>query len=69
MEDSKKTPQQTNELEEMQKAHEKVLESLDLKDSGYKCYDCGNKVNYMFPMKFIKDSGLCPDCWHKNEDK
>lgn len=53
----------------MQKAHEKVLESLDLKDSGYKCYDCGNKVNYMFPMKFIKDSGLCPDCWHKNEDK
>lgn len=67
MEDQKRNPQQTKEFEEMQKAHEKTLEALDLKNQGYKCFSCGNNVNWFFLMQFIKDSGLCPDCFTKDE--
>lgn len=65
MEDQKKNPQQTKELEDLKKLHEETLESLNLKPEGYKCYSCGNNVNWMFIMPFIKNSGLCPDCWHE----
>lgn len=65
MQDPKKNQQQTKELEDLKKLHEKTLEDLNLKGNGYKCYSCGNNVNYIFIMQFIKDSGLCPDCWHE----
>lgn len=32
----------------------------------YKCNACGNRVSYTFILPFIKESGMCPDCWHKD---
>ena len=31
----------------------------------YKCAECGLRVNYTFILPWIKSSGKCPDCWHK----
>lgn len=67
MSDQKRNPQQDKELEELKKVHEKTLEGLNLQNEGYKCYSCGDRVNYNFIMPFIKKSGLCPNCWHEQE--
>jgi rubrerythrin len=32
----------------------------------YKCNICGDRVSYNFILKFIKDSGLCPNCFHED---
>lgn len=67
MSDQKRNPAQDQELEELKKSHEKTLEGLNLQNEGYRCGLCNNRVNFTFLMKFIKDSGLCPDCWDKKE--
>jgi len=67
MSDQKRNPEQDREMEELKKAHEKTLEGLNLQNQGYKCLSCNNRVNYTFILPFVKSSGLCPDCWHKDE--
>jgi hypothetical protein len=54
-------------MEELKKVHEKTLEGLNLQNEGYKCYSCGDRVNFTFVMPFLKASGLCPNCWNKDE--
>jgi len=31
----------------------------------YKCKKCDQIVNFHFILKFILDSGLCPNCFHE----
>ena len=68
MSDQKRNPAQDQEMEELKKLHEKTLEGLNLQNEGYKCYSCGGRVSFNFILKFIKDSGLCPDCFNKDEE-
>jgi predicted Zn-ribbon and HTH transcriptional regulator len=47
-----------------------VDENSRLKESHlsqpYKCNKCGDRVSYTFILPFIKNSGLCPDCFSKD---
>lgn len=65
MTDIKKT---RNQNEAREKKLEKQVEDLKAeKNEGhrYKCTKCGESVNFHFIMKFIKDSGMCPSCFHE----
>lgn len=50
-----------------EKQKEKPEENNDW-DQPYKCNICGSRVNYTFIMAKIKSSGLCPDCFNKDEE-
>lgn len=52
--------------ESFEKEREKLRNEQGV-PSGYKCYSCGNNVNYTFILPFIQKSGLCPDCWHEQD--
>jgi rubrerythrin len=52
-----KKTRETNEEEKEQKTED---------NQPYRCKICGDRVNYHFIMKFIKDQQLCPQCF--NED-
>lgn len=60
---------QDQKIKELQKklADEKNRQSIENDNGPYKCNECGNRVSYTFIMKFIRDSGLCPDCAIKDE--
>jgi rubrerythrin len=32
----------------------------------YRCKICGDRVNYHFIIRAIKDSGMCPHCFNKD---
>jgi hypothetical protein len=69
MSDQKRNPAQDLEMEELKKSHEKTLEGLNLQNEGYKCFSCGGRVVFNFTMKFIKEKGLCPDCFWREDEK
>lgn len=47
----------------------KEIEKEDSWDQPYKCNLCDDRVNYTFILPFIRKSGLCPDCYCKNEEE
>lgn len=57
---------QAKATKELEKEREKLRAEHGVPE-GYKCYNCGNNVNYTFILPFLKASGLCPDCWHKQD--
>ena len=55
-------------LEDFEKLREKLREENGIESpSSYKCIYCDQKVNFMFPMKLLKDQQICPDCWEEQE--
>lgn len=54
--------------EKLQKENDRLNEERDSWAGPYKCNSCGNNVNYTFILKFIKESGLCPDCFNKEDE-
>ena len=56
--------------EQLEKLRQELKEAYLPKEdsSAYKCNSCGERVSFTFPVKFLKDSGLCPDCWHKDNE-
>lgn len=52
-----KKTRETNEQEKEQKTED---------NQPYRCKICGDRVSYNFILKFIKDSGLCPNCFHED---
>jgi len=53
--------------ESFEKEREKLRNEQGI-SAGYKCYSCGNNTNFTFPLKFMVDSGLCPDCYWKEDN-
>lgn len=55
--------------DENEKAQNKLKEQKSLEaepqETHYRCTKCGQTVNFHFIMKFIKDSGMCPSCFHE----
>lgn len=37
-------------------------------DKPYKCGLCDERVNFTFILPFLKNSGLCPDCYWKDNE-
>lgn len=60
--ESKKEKELNTELAKLinQNSHEQSGHSQP-----YKCGVCGDRVSYTFLLPYIKASGLCPNCWHK----
>lgn len=56
-------------LQNQNEALQKELENQQAVENAkpYKCLNCGDRVNFVFIVAAIKNSGLCPNCWHENE--
>lgn len=53
-------------LTEQLKTVSKELNDLKTQwDKPYECLKCKDKVSYTFIMPIIKQSGLCPTCFHE----
>lgn len=60
-----------NELseDEFNKIREKIREEHNIETpSVYKCNLCGTRVNFTFILPFIKESGMCPDCFSNDTE-
>lgn len=58
-------------LKGLQKENESLKNQLAENDSwsqAYKCNMCGNNVNYIFIMPFMKAKGICPSCYWEDEN-
>jgi len=45
--------------------NKEVQEEVKDNNAPYQCKKCGDQVRFHFILKFIKDSGLCPNCFHE----
>ena len=53
------------EIKKTRDENKEAQEEVKDNNAPYQCKKCGDKVNFHFILKFIKDSGLCPNCFHE----